>query len=135
MRIHLLWSNQCLWSNRCHSSGCNCGNRACRKGRETGEGSRNSHFQLQPDVRSRARRRHRKGEPEFFSSGRGPSRIASHRLGKKGSRHLGKPKISHKDAKVKAKAKTGIAAKRRKKRKREEPQIGADFRSPSPLTF
>src|ERR1700756_5358845 len=86
MSILLLWSNHCLWSSRCHSSGCNCGNRVCRKGRETGEGSRNSHFQLQPDVRSRARRRHRKGEPEFFSSGRGPSSVASHRLAKKGSK-------------------------------------------------
>jgi hypothetical protein len=83
MSIHLLSSNRFDWSGR------NCRNQVCRKGRETAEGSQNSHFQLQPDVQSQERRRHRKGEPQFSSWGRRWSRLVSHKPGKKGSSSTG----------------------------------------------
>lgn len=85
MCIHLLWSTRCLWRTRFHWSGHNCHNQVSRKGRETEVGSRNSHFQLQPDAQSQEMRRHRKGEPQFSSWGADRRALVSHKPGKKGS--------------------------------------------------
>jgi hypothetical protein len=69
MSTHSPWSSRSLWSTHFERSGCNYRNEICRKGRGTGEEYPNSHFQLQLDVRNRARRRHRRGEQQFFSWG------------------------------------------------------------------
>jgi hypothetical protein len=113
MSTRFLWSNHCPWSSHCYSSGHNCDNQVCRTGRETEEGSRNSHFQLQPDLRSRPRRQRRTRAPEFFSSGRVSCYLVSHKLAKKGSSVKRTPRNS--------------GEKAQNVQKKDEPQIDADL--------
>jgi hypothetical protein len=67
--IRFLSSSHCLWSTRFQQSGHIYRNQVSRKEKETGEGYQNSHFQLQPDVRSQPRCRDRRGEEQCFSWG------------------------------------------------------------------
>jgi hypothetical protein len=78
---HFPWSIHYPWNSR--SPGCNSRYQICRKGRGTGEESPSSHFRLEPDVQSQARRKDRKGEPQFFSSGHRFS-VVWHKPDKKG---------------------------------------------------
>ena len=66
---HCPWSSRSLWCTRFECSGCYYHNKVSRKGKGTGEEYPNSNRQLQPGVPSQARRRHRRGEQQFFSSG------------------------------------------------------------------
>jgi len=79
---HFPWSIHYPWNTR--SPGCNSRYQICRKGRGTGEENPSSHFRLPPDVQSQARRKDRKGEPQFFSSGH-RFRVVWHKPDKKGS--------------------------------------------------
>ena len=67
--IRFLSSNHCLWSTRFQQSGHIYRNQVSRKEKEKAEGYQNSHFQLQPDVRSQPRCRDRRGEQQCFSWG------------------------------------------------------------------
>jgi hypothetical protein len=78
----LPWSIHYPWNTR--SSGRNSRDQICRKGRGTGEENPSSDFRLPPDVQSQARRKDRKGEPQFFSSGHRFS-VVWHNPDKKGS--------------------------------------------------
>ncbi len=79
---HYPWSIHYPWNSR--SPGCNSRYQICRKGRGTGEESPSSHFRLRPDVQSQTRRKDRKGEPQFFSSGHRFT-VVWHKPDKKGS--------------------------------------------------
>jgi len=79
---HFPWSIHYPWNTR--SPGCNSRYQICRKGKGTGEENPSSHFRLPPDVQSQARRKDRKGEPQFFSSGHRFS-VVWHKPDKKGS--------------------------------------------------
>jgi hypothetical protein len=67
--IRFLSSSHCLWSTRFQQSGHICHNQVSRKEKGTGAGCQNSHFQLQPDVRSQPTCRDRRGEQQCFSWG------------------------------------------------------------------
>jgi hypothetical protein len=81
--IHFPWSIHYPWRTRFECSGRNSRDQICRKGRGTGEENPSSDFRLPPDVQSQARRKDRKGEPQFFSSGHRFS-VVWHKPDKKG---------------------------------------------------
>lgn len=66
--IRFLSSIHYPWNTRFRLSGRNS-REIYRKGKGMGEESPSSHFRLRPDVQSQARRKDRKGEPQFFSLG------------------------------------------------------------------